>query len=79
MIFGFCFLQKIFSTVTTNLWKSEVTVSIVDVSWKYLERFIRNKSMHDGLFGFLKQVGSLLDLKIVSIRKSIQTAVLILR
>ena len=34
----------------------------MDVFWKYLEQFVRNKSMHDGLFGFLKQVGSLLRL-----------------
>ena len=34
----------------------------MDVFWKYLERFVRSKSMHDGLFGFLKQVGSLLRL-----------------
>ena len=35
---------------------------ILEVSWMYLEQFVRNKSMHDGLFGFLKQVGSLLTL-----------------
>ena len=34
----------------------------MDVFWKYFERFVRNKSMQDGLFGFLKQVGSLLRL-----------------
>ena len=34
----------------------------MDILWKYLERFVRNKSMHDGLFGVLKQVGSLLRL-----------------
>ena len=31
----------------------------MDVFWKYLERFVRNKSMHDGLFGFLGYIHSL--------------------
>ena len=34
----------------------------MDVFWKYLKRLVRNRSMHDGLFGFLKKVGSLLRL-----------------
>ena len=34
----------------------------MDVFWKYLERFVRNKSMHDELLGFLKLFGSLLRL-----------------
>ena len=34
----------------------------MDVFWKYLERFVRNKSMHDELLGFLKLFGSFLRL-----------------
>ena len=48
-----------FNTVTTNSWKVEILVFIVYVFWKYLGRFLQNKSMHDGLFGFLKQVNVL--------------------
>ena len=42
--------------------KTEIPVSIVDVFWMYLEGFMRNETMHDELFGFLRQVGSLLRL-----------------
>ena len=38
--------------------ESEIPISFVDVFWKYLRLFVRNKSMHDGLFRSLKQVGS---------------------
>ena len=34
----------------------------MDVFWKYFERFVRKKSMHDELLGFLKLFGSLLRL-----------------
>ena len=43
----------------------------MDAFWKYLERFVRNKSMHDRLFGFLKQVGSLLRvLRLLTLEKA---------
>ena len=45
----------------------------MDVFWKYLEQFVRNKSMHDGLFGFLKQVGSLLTLlRLLTLEKALK-------
>ena len=44
-----------------------------EVSWMYLEQFVRNKSMHDGLFGFLKQVGSLLTLlRLLTLEKALK-------
>ena len=71
MIFSFYFSKNIFSTVTTNLGKSEIPASTVDVFWKCLVQFARNKSMHDGLLGFLKQFGSLLRfLRLLALGKS---------
>ena len=33
------------------------SVYMVKVFWKQRGRFVRNKSIHDGLLGFLKYVG----------------------
>ena len=59
MVPCFCFVKYICETVRFILWKSERPYSITCVSWKLLEQFVRNKSIHEGLSGFLKQVGSL--------------------
>ena len=44
-------------TVTTSLWKSDKPVSNNWVSLKLLIALVRNKSMQEGLFGFLRHVG----------------------
>ena len=45
----------------------------MDVFWKHLERFVRNKFMHDGFFGFLKQGGSLLRLlRLLTLEKAVK-------
>ena len=46
----------------------------MDVFWKYLGRFVRNRSIHDGLFSFLKQVVFLL--RPLALSKLEKTAVL---
>ena len=45
-------------TVTPSLWKSDKPASNTRVSWKLLIVLDRNKSMQEGLFGFLKHLGS---------------------
>ena len=37
-------------------------VLIMNVFWKCLGRFVRKNSLHDGLYGFLKQVAFFLRL-----------------
>ena len=52
------FVQITFKTVATTLWKSDIIVSKAEVSEKQLGRFVRNKSIHYGLDGFLKTYGT---------------------
>ena len=59
MIFGSCFLYKTFITVMTILWNSDIPASIVRVFWKLCGRFVRKRSIYDGLSGSLKNVGPL--------------------
>ena len=42
-----------FGTVKLSLWKSNSKISVF---WKLREQFVSIRSMHVGLFGFLKQV-----------------------
>ena len=51
MVSSFCFVKNIFKTVRFTLWKSEKPVSVTCVSWKRLEQFVMNKSIHEGLSG----------------------------
>ena len=41
------------NTVNTILWNSNNPVSKVDDSWRFLEQFVKVKSMQVGLSGFL--------------------------
>ena len=49
-------------TVSVNLWKSNKPVSKVCDFKNDLGKFVRSKSIHDGLTRFLKHVGSLIKL-----------------
>ena len=47
-----------------NRWKSERSVSKAVLRWNRLGRFVRIRSIHVGLAGFLKHVGFLIKLLI---------------
>ena len=49
-----------FITVTISLRKSKRPVSKADNFWKQFALLVKNRSMHDGFEGFLKQVGCLI-------------------
>ena len=53
MVLGGPFLNFVLNTEITILWKSDIPVSIAIVFLKDLGRFVRNRSIHDGLSGFL--------------------------
>ena len=52
-ILGFCLGKCDFKTDAVVLWKSESPISKTLVFWKLLRQFVRIKSMHEGLWGFL--------------------------
>ena len=41
--------QKTFITVMPILWKSDIPVSVVTAFWKLRGRFVRKRSIEDGL------------------------------
>ena len=45
-----------FIKVTKSLWKSKRPVSKTEDFWKQSVLLVKNRSMHDGFKGFLKQV-----------------------
>ena len=51
--------MMLFKTVNIILWKSHITVAKMEVFWKLWTLFIRNRSMHLGFPGLLKQVFSI--------------------
>ena len=46
----------------SSLWKSERPVSKLEDFWKQFALLVKNRPMHDGFEGFLKQVGYLIIL-----------------
>ena len=59
---GYCFSWCIWRTVIVNLWKSDKSVSKFYDFKNGLWKFVRSKSLHEGLSGFFKHVGSLIKL-----------------
>ena len=46
-----------FITVTISLWKSQRPALKTKDFWKKFALLVKNRTMHDGFEGFLKQVG----------------------
>ena len=59
---GFSFWNPILNSGTVKRWKSERPLSKVLLCWNILGRFVSIRSIHVGLSGFLKYVGTFIKL-----------------